>query len=53
VKNKHAEDFPYGRRQALPRQKALPTNVGCLPGLFGWLESSISVQLPKIKLESF
>jgi hypothetical protein len=47
-------DFPYDRqRQALPRQKALATNVGRLPGLFGWLESSISVQLPRIKLESF
>jgi hypothetical protein len=35
------------------KAKALPTNVGRLPGLFGWLESSISVQLPRIKLESF
>jgi hypothetical protein len=35
------------------KAKALPTNVGRLPSLFGWLESLISVQLPKIKLESF
>jgi hypothetical protein len=35
------------------KAKALPTNVGRLPGLFGWLESSISVQLGRIKLESF
>jgi hypothetical protein len=32
---------------AFTKAKALPTNVGHLPGLFGWLESSISVWLPQ------